>query len=480
LYEIIRIIKRIATLLPALFILFTGFSQQDLIPEKNWQLVQEYLNRQQDLSGIVMMGAQGKIKVNHGAGFADRTKKLPYTDATLSTIGSITKPMTATSILLLSAQGKLRVSDKISAYFKNIPADKQGITIHQLLTHSAGMPGAIGDDYEELNAENFQARAWEKPLLFTPGTGYEYSNVGYSLLGMIIEQASGQSYSEFLQEHLFKPAGMKTAGYKNPAADYRLLCHGYNPDGSDWGTSHDRAWNHHEPYWNLKANGGIIMSAMDMYHWYLALRANTILNPGLLKLQTTPYVDEGGGSYYGYGYAVDQQGECVQHNGSNGIFKADFRWFPNSDYFLYSATNDANFRLFRLNDEIIQILKTGELPEQDNWKEIPASTFPADSNQYTADAFIQLIKSYTIEKADVFIAEHISSAMLERNGKDRLHELFSMLHGDINPDSAFRAYSSGQKVLISMSTRDNNAILKLILSMTEHQLDRLSAEIEGH
>ena len=221
------------------------------------------------------------------------------------------------------------------------------------------------------------------------------------------------------------------------------------------------------------------MSAIDMYHWYLALRGNTILTPDLLKLQTTPYTDEGGGSFYGYGYAVDQQGDCVQHNGSNGIFKADFRWFPKEDFFLFAATNDANVRLFRLNDEIIQILKTGELPEQDHWKEIHAADFPMDSNQYTADAFIQLIKSYTIEKADVFIAAHISSGMLERNGKERLHELFSMLHGDVNPDSTIRAFSSGQKVQIIMRARDENANLKLTLSMNEHKLDRLSAEMEG-
>jgi len=471
--------KRIAILLPALLITLSTFGQYGPIPEKNWQLVKDYVTQQEDFSGIMLLGAEGKIKINIGSGFADRSMEIPFTDSSLYTIGSITKPITATSILILLQQGKLGLNDKLSTYFKNVPKDKQDITIHHLLTHSSGLPGAIGNDYEKLDAEKFQARAWEHPILFAPGGGYEYSNVGYSLLGMIIEIVSGQSYSQFLQENIFQPAGMTTAGYRNNAADYRLLCHGYNPDGSDWGTSHDKQWDKEEPYWNLKANGGIIMSAMDMYHWYLALRGNTILTPELLKMQTTPYTDEGGGSFYGYGYAVDQQGDCVQHNGSNGIFKADFRWFPKADFFLFAATNDANVRLFKLNDEIIQILKTGELPEQDHWKEISASDFPKDSNQYTADAFIHLIKSYTIEKADAFIAAHISSGMLERNGKERLQELFSMLHGDVNPDSAIRTYSSGQKIQIIMRAHDENAILKLTLSMTEHKLDRLSAEMEG-
>ena len=69
--------------------------------------------------------------------------------------------------------------------------------------------------------------------------------------------------------------------------------------------------------------------------------------------------------------------------------------------------------------------------------------------------------------------------MLERNGKERLHELFSMLHGDVNPDATFRAYSSGEKILIIIPARDENARLKMTLSMSEHKLDRLSAEMEG-
>ncbi len=80
-----------------------------------------------------------------------------------------------------------------------------------------------------------------------------------------------------------------------------------------------------------------------------------------------PHVDEGGGSFYGYGVVVDREGEVVQHNGGNGIFKADFRWFPKSDMFFFSATNDANVKLFRLNDEVLQILETGKLPVKIEW-----------------------------------------------------------------------------------------------------------------
>jgi CubicO group peptidase (beta-lactamase class C family) len=317
------------------------------------------------------------------------------------------------------------------------------------------------------------------PLLFAAGTGYAYSNVGYSLLGMIIEAISGQRYDAFLRENIFTPAGMTTAGYHSPGVDYTHLVHGYTSDGSDWGTSHDKNWNTLEPYWHLKANGGLLMSAKDLYQWYMALRSNTILSPSLLKLQTTPFVDEGGGYYYGYGYAVDEQGDCVQHNGSNGIFKADFRWFPKGDFFLFAASNDANVRLFRLTDQIIQILLTGELPREDTWTIVPENAFPADENQQTAQAFITLIQDYTQETADQFISRYCSAEMVKRNGPEKLHALFEMLHGDVDPQSLYHIFTSGQNIKIELDAKAEKTKLKIILSMAEHKVDRLQAEMEG-
>lgn len=453
--------------------------QSEKYPEERWNLVIDHLESQKDLSGIFMIGQGEKIKVNRGFGFADRNAQVPYSDQTLYTIGSITKPFTATAILLLMEQGKLKPEDPVNIFFDQVPKDKQDITLHQLLTHSSGLPGAIGDDYEPISTLEFQRRAWDQTLLFKPGEGYEYSNVGYSLLGMIVEKITGDSYSRFLEKYVFNPAGMKTAGYKNPDADYRFLAHGYNPDGSDWGTSHDKTWNGNEPFWNLKANGGLLMSAQDMYQWYLALRNHVILTPASLQLQTTPYVDEGEGSYYGYGYAVDKMGDCVQHNGGNRIFKADFRWFPNDDIFFFSATNDANVRLFRLNDEIIRILRTGEVPETDSWIVIPQDQFPGDPNQFATQAFIGLLQQYSEENAKAFIPVYCSAGIIERNGMTRLCELFHMLHQDTEGQPLGALYSSEEKIMLVMPAKERNAKMKIILSFSDHKIDRISAELEG-
>jgi CubicO group peptidase (beta-lactamase class C family) len=471
--------NRYLLLFLSLAISSTSWAQTDKLSSARLKLVEQYLDAQKDFSGMVMIGSEGEIKFNKGYGFADRKNQVPFSDQSLSTIGSITKPFTATAILLLMEDGKLNPQDPISKYFDNVPDEKASITLHHLLTHSAGLPGALGDDYEAIDALAFQKMVWNQPLLFTPGSGYEYSNVGYSLLGMIVEKVSGQSYSNFLQERIFKPAEMKTAGYFNPDANYKFLTHGYTNEGTDWGTSHDKKWNGQEPYWHLKANGGILMSAQDMFHWYLALKNQKILSPKSLKLQTTPYVDEGGGSYYGYGYAVDANGESVQHNGGNRIFKADFRWFPKADFFFFSSTNDANVRLFRLNDEIMRILETGELPEVDTWEEIPSPAFPSDQRQNTAQAFLEMIRNYSRERADRFIPEYLTEGIVERNGSNRLHELFERLHGDASPTSKVSYFISGNKIQLNLLTKDEDAKLKINLSFEENKVDKLTAELDG-
>lgn len=464
-----------------LSLITTCFAQKRTIPEAHWALVDQYLQSQKNFTGVVQFAEGGEVKFSKGYGFANREKQIPYSDKTLSTIGSITKSFTATAILLLLEQGKLRVEDPVTKYFNQVPDDKKGVTLHQLLTHSAGFPGVLGDDYEAVAKEDFVKLAMETPLAFAPGTGYEYSNVGYSLLGIIVEQVSGMNYSAFLQKYIFAPAGMKTAGYDNPAADYGLLTHGYLKDGSDWGTSKDKLWNGKEPHWHLKANGGLLMSANDMAQWYRALRSNKVLKPETLKLQTTPHVSEGeGGSFYGYGYAILNGGESIEHNGGNGIFRADFRWFPKFDLSLFASSNDANVRLFRLNDEIIQILLSGKLPEQTNWQPVSMDQFPANDRQKTAQAMLAVLADFSPEKATAFVEKYYSPGIVERNGQERLIGMLQMLSEDSGDNPVKAILESEGRLQLVLPAQNPGAMLKISLTFLGDQVDKLQAELEGN
>jgi CubicO group peptidase (beta-lactamase class C family) len=132
------------------------------------------------------------------------------------TVGSITKKFTGAAILKLQMMDKLNVKDPITKYFTNVPHDKKVITLHHLLTHAAGFPGAIGDDFQSISRDEFIKLAMATELHQKSGELYENSNVDYSLLGAIIEIVAGDSYEKFLHEQLFKPAGMTKTGYRMP------------------------------------------------------------------------------------------------------------------------------------------------------------------------------------------------------------------------------------------------------------------------
>lgn len=306
-------------------------------------------------SGAIIVESGGNVVLRKGYGLADRNTGRPYTPATVQTHGSITKQMTGAAILVLEQRGDLSVEDAISRYFDNVPEPMRDVTIHQLLTHSSGLPGSIGRDNEPIDAEAFTQRAMAAELQFEPGSGYSYSNVGYSLLGIIVERVSGKAYETFLREELLKPAGLADTGYLLPDWDPDRLAVGYQ-DGERWGRVHQRQWRDDGPGWHLRANGGLHTTVDDMHRWLETVRGRGLLPEDVAQRWTTGYVDEGGGdSKYAYGWAVQdtELGPMVAHNGGNGIFSADFVWLPEQAFFLYIQGNTSVVPAARQRDALL-------------------------------------------------------------------------------------------------------------------------------
>src|SRR5262249_6991421 len=155
--------------------------------------------------------------------------------------------------------------------------DKTGITLHHLLTHSAGFVASLGPDYQQIGRDDFMRLALKSKLRSKPGERYHYSNVGFSLLGAIIEIVTGQSYERYLHDQVSVPAGMTKRVYFIGSGALNELPHGYLRDGKDWGTMRDKRWDSDGPYWHLRANGGILSTAGDMYRWHRALLGETVL-----------------------------------------------------------------------------------------------------------------------------------------------------------------------------------------------------------
>lgn len=311
-------------------------------------------------SGVLLIAKDGQVVLEKGYGLANREDKITYAPKTVFTVGSITKQFTGAAILKLEMQGKLQTSDKITKYFKDVPPDKADITLHQLLTHSAGFVHAIGDDYERLIRDEVIKKALASKLKYVPGAKHDYSNVGYSLLGAIIELVTGASYERYLHDHLFKPAGMKETGYVLPKWKPAHLAVGYHQDGKRWGTPLDHAWDKDGPYWNLRANGGILSTVGDLYKWHLALEGDQILSKEAKEKYFAPHIAEQPEAYsfYGYGWVNEKTPRgttLIWHDGGNGFFYADFRRYIDEKVVYIVATNS---RISPFRDEYNRVTQT--------------------------------------------------------------------------------------------------------------------------
>jgi CubicO group peptidase (beta-lactamase class C family) len=301
-------------------------------------------------SGAIAVVKNGKIIINKGYGKANKDTKTLNNPNTIFDIGSNTKQFTAIAILKLAELGKLKVTDSLKKYFTELPVNKRSITIHQLLTHTAGFSESVGNDYSsfgklsKISQKDFFEKLFASKLLSEPGEKYSYSNTGYSTLGRIIELASGQSYEVFLNKYLFTPAGMKQTGYLLPKWDTKQLSRGYNRNVIETEptvTLYQEAGNIN---WHLKGNGGINSTQNDMLFWHKALKTNKILSKESFKKLTTPYVPMNSKKThsYGYGWVVNNSISNAlrfSHNGSNGTFSHTIIWYPEEDIYIVYATN---------------------------------------------------------------------------------------------------------------------------------------------
>lgn len=377
------------------------------------KLIDNYLTKlasDKNFSGGLLIVKNGKRIFSKGYGWADKDKRIPFTPGTLASIGSITKAFTATAIMKLVEQNKLSLDDQLKKYFPTIPADKASITIHQLLTHSSGFHEFLkqdGGDYEKINTEDFLKRAFAEPLAFKPGEKAVYTNVGFSILGIIIEQVSGLGYEQFLKTNLLQPLGIKSIGYHYPVASNDTIAIGYQ-NGTIWGTHQQ----HFEqagggPYWNLKANGGLEVSLDEMFLWVNSFTNHTVLSEANIKKMFTSHIKEegyNGESSFGYGCNISQSRrntKMVVNGGSNGIYFARIVRLPEEGLVFFMVTNESSINTNMILPNVSQLYFQGKI-EQD------AMTLqPKFENELSKKIYDILDKSTTTDLAGELAKENI-------------------------------------------------------------------------
>ena len=308
----------------------------------------DYLKRRwpQGAPGTVLVAQDGALVACVGMGTTDQEAGTDAECETAYDIMSMTKQFTASGILKMQMLGMVKVSDAISNYLGHVPRDKRSITVHDLLTHTSGMPESLGDDYEPLSRMEMIEQSMAADLLSKPGTVYHYSNIGYSLLAAIIEIRSGLGYEEFLAKHLFEPAGMAHTGYLIPQWNPTQVAVEYDRQRRPHGRPFEHLWDSDGPYWNLRGNGGLLSTARDILSWHLALEGVSILDQRSKRMMFESHVPENpkGTSHYGYGWVLSptDYGRLAWHDGGNAWSLGVVARFLEKDSLVFWISNHAS------------------------------------------------------------------------------------------------------------------------------------------
>lgn len=272
--------------------------------------------------GAVAIGDSRGLLHAAGYGLRDRERELPFEAGTAIDIGSLTKVFTATLVLRLWDEGVLSVGDSLGSYLPDVPADKAGITIHQLLTHTSGLlRSAVRLGVETgTTRDAFVAAVLASDLLYPPGTRFEYSDTGYDLLAALVEAVTGEAYSDALADRVLDPAGLTATGYIGTVDPAGVADSYASPLGSPW---YDRREGPSKAAWYNRGSGGLVSTVADLQRLSRGLRGGELLDPTTVSRMMTAHVEVGDGLGYGYGWYVrGTPPRSVFHGGDIAGYKA--------------------------------------------------------------------------------------------------------------------------------------------------------------
>lgn len=272
-------------------------------------------------------------------GFANLELGVPATTNSVFEIGSVTKQFTASCILLLQQNGKLSVGDLIAKHLPNIPEAWSNVTIRHLLAHTSGVKSYTGLDgfalTRRLSQGQFIAAIGARPLEFQPGESWKYSNTGYSLLGYIVENVSGENYWEFLRERILAPLGMNATADRDPGAIITNRVSGYEQ-------TNRLHINRDYDVTDVFSAGAMVSTVGDLAKWNGALGTETLLSATSKTAAWTPQkLNNGKPTTYGFGWYVDAVNghNYVGHGGQTSGFSASVQRFPDDQLFVIVLTN---------------------------------------------------------------------------------------------------------------------------------------------
>jgi CubicO group peptidase (beta-lactamase class C family) len=296
----------------------------------------------QHIPGLALLVTRGgKIVRAEGFGLANVELQVPVKPETIFQSGSVGKQFTATAVMMLVEEGKIGLDDSLTKYFADAPPSWKNVTVRELLSHTAGF-----GDYPK--TFNFR-KDWTEPqllklvegipLAYPPGTKWDYSNLGYLTLGLLIHRVTGEFYGDFLQERIFQALGLQSTRIiseadiiPNRAAGYRLLK----------GELKNQEWV--APMVNTTADGSLYFSILDLAKWDAALYEGKLLKPSSFDAMWTPVKLKNGQpnkAGYGFGWFIEnRQGHrCIHHDGAWQGFETAIDRYVDDQLTVVALTN---------------------------------------------------------------------------------------------------------------------------------------------
>ena len=340
-----------------------SLSEADTISALKTEL--EKLAADDQFSGAVLIAKAGQPIFQTAYGYADREKKILNTVETKFGFGSMGKMFTGVAVMQLVQAGKIQIDDPIAKYLPDYPnKEVTPVTIHQLLTHTGGTGDIFGPEFDARRLElkelsDYVALYGNRGLRFKPGSKWEYSNYGMLLLGRIVEVTSGQSYYDYVRDHIFKPAGMKSTD-NLPEEGVQGLAMGYTrggfggpgPGPGPGPAQRERSPGSADgplrsaadlrPYRGTSAGGGY-STIGDFLKFVAALTSDSLINAHYTELVTAgKVVTPRPGTKYAYGFEDETSPVGVRNfghgggaPGTNGVLSV----FPVSEYVVVVLAN---------------------------------------------------------------------------------------------------------------------------------------------
>lgn len=350
-------IKALSFFTFALLVALTGTAQADKVDD----YVKAEMQRQH-ISGIsIAVVKDGKVIKAEGYGVANAEHNIPAKPEAVYQIGSVSKQLIATGIMLLMQEGQISLDDKISQFLESTPDTWKEITVRHLLTHTSGIVReAPGFDPLKIKPDaDVIKTAYPLPLRFTPGEKWEYCNVGYFALAEIIRKISGKPWGDYLHERVFMPLEMNATRTTTVTEIIPQRANGYV-----W---RNGKFSNAETFIALRPSGAFLSTVLDLAKWDAALYTDKILKPETLRQVWSPVKLNSGATHpYGFGWELSSVAghKLVHHGGSLPGFRAQISRFMDDKLSVIVLTNGDNADPNLIALQIAALYIPGLIPER--------------------------------------------------------------------------------------------------------------------